>query len=101
MSDYVTVQDGLLTLISARNPDNASEWFTGAVKTQNKIDWTTDDGTYRLCVTAKLPGGGDGLGGTGQGIWPAHWMMPSDDSCDPDEGEMDIFEMVTLSSFSF
>ncbi len=30
-----------------------------------------------------------------QGIWPAHWMMPQDDSCDPDEGEMDIMEMVS------
>ena len=22
------------------------------------------------------------------------WLMPNDDSCDPDEGEMDIMEMV-------
>lgn len=30
----------------------------------------------------------------GQGLWPAHWMMPNDASCDPDEGEMDILEMI-------
>jgi len=33
-----------------------------------------------------LPGGGGN--GAGQGIWPAHWLMPDDDSCDPDEGEL-------------
>ena len=42
-----------------------------------------------------LPGGGSNVtAGAGQGIWPAHWMMPQDSSCDPDEGEMDIMEMV-------
>ncbi|GMH61947.1 hypothetical protein TrRE_jg13286 [Triparma retinervis] len=33
--------------------------------------------------------------GTSQGYWPAHWLMPDDDSCDPDEGEPDIMEMVS------
>lgn len=91
--EAVTVGDGVLTLTSARNPSNSSEWTTGAVKTWDKASWTTDDGTYRMCISAKLPGGGSS-NGAGQGIWPAHWMMPQDDSCDPDEGEMDIMEMV-------
>ena len=91
--DAVSVSDGYLTLISSRDSSNSSAWTTGAVKTWNKKAWTTDDGTYRVCISAKLPGGGESTG-SGQGIWPAHWMMPQDDSCDPDEGEMDIMEMV-------
>lgn len=83
-----------LTLTSDRLEGNSSAWTTGAVKTSNKAAWSTDDGNYRLCISAKLPGGGDTIG-SGQGIWPAHWMMPQDDSCDPDEGEMDIMEMVS------
>lgn len=92
--EAVTVADGFLTLISQRDSNNSTAWTTGAVKTQNKSSWTTGDGTYRMCISAKLPGGASGEG-AGQGIWPAHWMMPEDDSCDPDEGEMDIMEMVS------
>lgn len=92
--EAVKVENGTLTLVSDRNPLNQTEWTTGAVKTVNKAAWTTEKGTYRMCISAKLPGGGDSPG-AGQGIWPAHWMMPQDDSCDPDEGEMDIFEMVS------
>ena len=57
-----------------------------------KADWNVRDGTYRLCISAQLPGGG--AKGDGAGIWPAHWQMPNDSSCDPDEGEPDIMEMV-------
>ena len=31
---------------------------------------------------------------TGQGIWPAHWMMPDNKACWPSNGEIDIMEMV-------
>jgi len=92
-ASHVGVAAGNLVLTSARDQDNASAWVTGAVKTATKAAWTTDDGAYRVCISAKLPGGGASAG-AGQGIWPAHWMMPADDPCDPDEGEMDIFEMV-------
>lgn len=92
--EAVTVAGGYLTLTSSRVGNNSSVWTTGAVKTANKASWTHEDGTYRMCISAKLPGGGS-TDGAGQGIWPAHWMMPEDDSCDPDEGEMDIMEMVS------
>jgi beta-glucanase (GH16 family) len=81
----VTVKNGALILTTERDPSNSSLWTTGSVKTKGKAEWTTDDGTYRMCISAKLPGGGDSAG-AGQGVWPAHWMMPSDDPCDPDEG---------------
>lgn len=63
------------------------------MKSWDKGAWTTDGGSYRVCISAKLPGS-VACDGCSQGIWPAHWMMPLDDSCDPDEGEMDIMEMV-------
>jgi beta-glucanase (GH16 family) len=91
--EAVSVGNGNLILTSARDPANSSAWTTGAVKTWEKATWTPRDGTYRMCISAKLPGGGGGA--AGQGIWPAHWMMPQDNSCDPDEGEMDIMEMVS------
>jgi beta-glucanase (GH16 family) len=98
--EAVNVGDGFMTLTSQRDSSNSTAWTTGAVKTMNKKTWTTDDGTYRMCISAKLPGGGSS-DGHGQGIWPAHWMMPQDDSCDPDEGEMDIMEMVNGDATSW
>ena len=95
VSDMVSVENGSLVLTSRRvgAPGNASNgWVTGAVKTRNKAAWNARDGTYRVCISAKLPGAGGG--GRGQGLWPAHWLMPQDQSCDPDEGEMDVLEMV-------
>lgn len=92
--EAVTVGAGYLTLTSSRDVNNSTAWTTGAVKTINKASWAIGDGTYRMCISAKLPGGGSS-DGAGQGIWPAHWMMPQDDSCNPDEGEMDIMEMVS------
>ena len=61
---------------------------SGAVQSQGLRSFL---GPARVCVRAKLPGGGCG-GGTG--IWPAHWLMPDDTSCWPCHGEIDIMEMV-------
>ena len=68
-----------------------ASWTTGAVSTWGKASWKPSDGTFRVCVSARLPGAGIGRS---QGLWPAHWLMPMDGTCDPDEGEMDILEMV-------
>ena len=100
IEEAVSVSSGYLYLTSSRisSPGSDQKWTTGAVKTRGKVNWTTDDGTYRVCVSAMLPGGGGEANGlTAQGLWPAHWMMPDDNSCDPDEGEMDIMEMVSGS----
>ena len=54
--------------------------FSGGVTSRDKVLWSVGGGAgFRLCVSAMLPDGG-------AGIWPAHWMMPNDNSCDPDEG---------------
>jgi len=118
----VYLKDGMLHLVSKREPSGENSggqvWTTGAVKTWGKQAWTTKDGPYRVCVSAKLPGyisplsvsldttanrrrGGGRTNFTGQGIWPAHWLMPYDKSCDPDEGEMDVMEMVNGDRFSY
>eukprot|EP00041_Stephanoeca_diplocostata_P025672 m.677550 g.677550 ORF g.677550 m.677550 type:complete len:641 (-) comp22798_c1_seq1:986-2908(-) len=91
-TEDVYVEDGSLVIRTRRDPANASAYFSGGVDTRDKVTWK-DTPAFRLCVSAILPGGGHGLAG-GRGMWPAHWMMPNDASCDPDEGEMDIMEMI-------
>eukprot|EP00038_Savillea_parva_P008127 m.174938 g.174938 ORF g.174938 m.174938 type:complete len:321 (-) comp13898_c0_seq1:86-1048(-) len=85
-ADNVYVEDGHLVLRSQREAVNGYEFTSGAVETQGKVSWK---GPARACVSAALPGGGGG-----NGIWPAHWMMPEDSSCWPSHGEIDIMEMV-------
>lgn len=84
----VRLEDGKLILHSERDPGNASRFFTGAVSTRGLKSWS-DDRPYRLCVSAKLPSGG-------QGVWPAHWMLPDNGLSEQclDEGEVDIMEMI-------
>jgi beta-glucanase (GH16 family) len=88
----VHVEDGELVLTSRREKSGKLNFTTGAVTTRGKHGWRYTP-AFRLCVRAKLPGGGPEAG-AGQGIWPAHWMMPDEKSCDPDLGEMDILEMI-------
>lgn len=90
--DNVYIENGNLVLRSQRQVVDKWNYTTGGVDTMNKAWWTPSP-TYRMCIRAILPGGSTTPGG-GQGIWPAHWMMPQDKACDPDEGEMDIMEMV-------
>jgi len=96
LKENAYIDQGHLVLRSDNGPMNkttgAPSWSTGAVNTWGKANWRTSDGAFRLCVSAQLPG--SPVKGESQGIWPAHWLMPQDSSCDPDEGEMDITEMI-------
>eukprot|EP00035_Acanthoeca_spectabilis_P018892 m.406613 g.406613 ORF g.406613 m.406613 type:complete len:269 (+) comp16795_c5_seq18:7935-8741(+) len=85
-AENVYIEDGHLVLRSQRQAMNGYEFTSGAVQTQGLHSWK---GPARACVSAALPGGGGG-----NGIWPAHWMMPDDKSCWPSHGEIDIMEMV-------
>lgn len=89
MPDAVTVSQGSLIITTTNRTasfDGAMYNFTtGAVNSKGKQHWDRNQ-TFRLCVTATLPGGGsrgDGGGAVGTGIWPAAWMMPDDKSCWP------------------
>lgn len=82
----VRVEDGHLVLEAHR--DNAGisgterEYSSGRVRTKHRGDWKYG----RIEVRSKLP--------TGQGIWPAIWMLPTDDKYGgwASSGEIDIME---------
>eukprot|EP00929_Paragymnodinium_shiwhaense_P034192 TRINITY_DN18637_c0_g1_i1.p1 TRINITY_DN18637_c0_g1~~TRINITY_DN18637_c0_g1_i1.p1 ORF type:complete len:400 (+),score=66.17 TRINITY_DN18637_c0_g1_i1:129-1328(+) len=91
--ENVKVENGYLNLLSEATD---AGFRTGAVTTQG-MDKAWDDGTpYRLCVRAKLPGGG-------QGVWPAHWMLPENGIYDKrlDDGEVDILEMINADGNAY
>jgi beta-glucanase (GH16 family) len=84
--DNVYVEDGKLVLRSMKENVGGYNYTSGSVQSQDLKYW---EGPTRVCVSAKLPGGG------GQnGVWPAIWMMPNTDACWPSNGEIDIMEMV-------
>lgn len=82
--DNVEVAEGLLT-ITARVEQAGGRNFTSArIRTLDKGDWTYG----RFEIRARLP--------RGQGMWPAIWMLPSDNAYGTwaASGEIDIMELV-------
>ena len=79
-TENVLVEGGHLILLSdkhsSRGESVESHYTTGAVSTWNTSAWRPSDGSFRACISARLPGHGGK--GSSQGIWPAHWMMPRD-----------------------
>jgi len=86
-ADNVWVEDGNLVLQTKKETTGEYNYTSGAVFSKGKVSF---QGPARVCVRAKLPGGEGG----GNGIWPAHWLMPDNDACWPSNGEIDIMEMV-------
>ena len=86
-SQNVSVVDGKLVL-TARPATGLSQgrtYTSGRVQSNGKGDFTF--GKFEASI--KLP--------TGQGSWPAFWMLPSQNSVDwPSRGEIDIMEAVNL-----
>jgi beta-glucanase (GH16 family) len=85
-SENVRVENGHL-IIEARHDHpsilgTSREFSSGRIRSKRRGDWTFG----RFEVRAKLPGG--------QGVWPAIWMMPSDDLYGTwaASGEIDIME---------
>jgi len=86
-TDNVFVRDGKLVLKAIKTTDdNGNDYYTsGKVKTQNKKDFMYG----KVVVSAKVP--------EGQGLWPAIWMMPTDEGYYgqwPKCGEIDIMEVL-------
>ena len=81
------VEDGLLVIEAHREdytgPDGAREFTSARLNTRHKADWTYG----RVDVRARLP--------VGKGLWPAAWMLPTEDSYGPwpSSGEIDIMEV--------
>lgn len=80
-------ENGKLVLKAEKRKNEAGtkEYTSAKLITKGKKSWTYG----RLEIRAKLP--------TGQGIWPAIWMMPEDDYIFggwPSGGEIDIMEFL-------
>ncbi len=91
----VFVRDGKLVLKAIKTQKDGKDYYTsGKVTGQNKTDFQYG----KVVVSAKVP--------EGQGLWPAIWMMPKDESFYgqwPKCGEIDIMESLgsdTTTSYS-
>ncbi len=83
-SQNATVDNGRL-LITAREQRYRGKDYTSArLRTLNKGDWTFGRFEAQIKMTV------------GQGIWPAFWMMPTDNVYGgwPQSGEVDIMENI-------
>jgi beta-glucanase (GH16 family) len=83
--ENVSVGDGVLTITARQNVAGSDTSYTSArIRTLGKGDWTYG----RFEIKAKLP--------TGQGIWPAIWLLFSEDTYGgwAASGEIDIMEAI-------
>jgi len=85
--ENVFVRDGELVIkaIATKDESGKDYYTSGKVTTQNKEDFMYG----KIVVSAKVP--------EGQGLWPAIWMMPTDESKYgqwPKCGEIDIMEVL-------
>ena len=94
-TDNVFVRDGKLVLKAIKTTKDGKDYYTsGKITGQNKTDFQYG----KVVVSAKVP--------EGQGLWPAIWMMPKDESFYgqwPKCGEIDIMESLgndTTTSYS-
>lgn len=82
--ENTTVANGLLKITAKRESFGGNAYTSSRIRTINKGDFTYG----RMEARIKLP--------VGQGIWPAFWMMPTDDKYGtwPKSGEIDIMEWI-------
>ncbi|WP_017446697.1 glycoside hydrolase family 16 protein [Gayadomonas joobiniege] len=81
------LEDGMLHIVAKPAEEGSALPYTSArLRTKDKADWTYG----RFEIRAKLP--------SGQGSWPAFWMLPTDNVYGgwPHSGEIDILEAVNL-----
>lgn len=85
-TDNVYLKDGNLVIKALKTEQSGSDYYTsGKITTKNKKDFMYG----KVVVSAKVP--------KGQGLWPAIWMMPTDESKYgqwPKCGEIDIMEVL-------
>lgn len=80
--DNTIVSNGTLKIIAKAEVYGGANYTSARIRTINKGDWRYG----RMEMRAKLP--------IGQGIWPAFWMMPTENVYGswPNSGEIDIME---------
>lgn len=81
-TDNISVNNGLLSINARRQTINNRNYTSGKILTKNKFDFKYGYIEARM----KLP--------TGKGMWPAFWMLPTDNvyGAWPTSGELDIME---------
>ncbi len=81
-TNNVSVSGGTLKITAKEESYMGSDYTSARIRTINKSDWTHGKMEARI----KLP--------EGQGIWPACWMLPTDNVFGgwPNSGEIDIME---------
>ena len=84
----VSVSDGMLHLTAREEAKHGMPYVSGLVQTGGN-DWVSDEPRFSFThgymeVRAKLP--------SGQGLWPAIWMMPA--SYNDGNGELDVLEVI-------
>ena len=89
---YITnnaqVKDGLLFIEARREhyagPKGTRDYTSSRIRTRFKGDWKYG----RFDIRARLP--------AGRGMWPAIWLLPTDDAYGgwPNSGEIDIMELI-------
>ena len=88
ITNNVTVSNGLLRMEARQEhytgPQGTREFTSSRIRTRRKGDWTCG----RFDIRARLP--------QGQGIWPAIWMLPTENRYGgwPHGGEIDIMELL-------
>lgn len=88
ITNNVRLHDGLLVLEARQErytgPGGTRDYTSSRIRTRNKGDWRYG----RIETRARLP--------KGKGIWPAIWMLPTDNRYGgwPHSGEIDIMELV-------
>lgn len=81
-NNNVTLSGGSLQITAKEESYMGADYTSARIRTSNKVDWTHGKMEARM----KLP--------EGQGIWPACWMLPTDNVFGgwPHSGEIDIME---------
>jgi beta-glucanase (GH16 family) len=78
------IENGILVITARKEKTGNKEYSSARLTTKNKGDWKYG----KIEVRAKLP--------TGNGTWPAIWMLPTENKYGgwPKSGEIDIMEHV-------
>lgn len=78
------IENGILIITAIKEPTQGKNYSSARLTTKNKGDWKYG----KIEVKAKLP--------TGNGTWPAIWMLPTESKYGgwPKCGEIDIMEHV-------
>lgn len=81
-STNLQVTGGNLVITARKERIQSNQYTSARIRSLNKGEWTYG----RMEARMKLP--------TGQGIWPAFWMLPTDEVYGgwPQSGEIDIME---------